>query len=117
MIATSSQLNIHLVLAPQDLRKSFNGLGAVVENELGDKLTDRALYIFTNKTRTRIKLLQFDGSGLWCAAKRLEQGNFSWPAASAPDQVVMRLTHQALQLILDGVQLRDGSLRPWYEKS
>jgi len=117
MIATTSQLKIHLVLTPQDLRKSFNGLGAVVESDLGHKLADGALYIFTNKTRTRIKLVQFDGSGLWCAVKRLEQGNFSWPTASAPDQTVINLTHQALQLILDGVQLRDGSLRPWYQKS
>lgn len=117
MISTSSQLKIHLILEPQDLRKSFNGLGAIVEADLGHKLTERALYIFTNKTRTRIKLLQFDGSGLWCAAKRLEQGSFSWPSASQPNQSVMQLTHQALQLILDGVQLRDGSMKPWYEKS
>lgn len=117
MIATSSQLKIYLILTPQDLRKSFNGLGAIVESDLGHKLADRALYIFTNKTRTRIKLLQFDGSGLWCAAKRLEEGNFSWPASSETNQTLMQLTHQALQLILDGVQLRDGSLRPWYEKS
>ena len=117
MIATSSQLKIYLVLAPQDLRKSFNGLGAIVESDPGHKLADRALYMFTNKTRSRIKLLQFDGSGLWCAAKRLEEGSFSWPAPGKPNQSLMQLTHQALQLILDGVQLRNGSLRPWYEKS
>lgn len=85
MIATSSQLKIHLILASQDLRKSFNGLGAIVESQLGHKLADSGFYIFTNKARTRIKLLQFDGSGLWCAAKRLEQGNFSWPTPTEPD--------------------------------
>ena len=115
MISTSSQLKIYLILAPQDLRKSFNGLGAIVETELDHQLTGRALYLFTNKTRTRLKLLQHDGTGLWCAAKRLEKGTFSWPDPNAPDQSHLQLTHQALQLILDGVQLRDGSLKPWYE--
>lgn len=115
MIATTNQLKIYLIIAPQDLRKSFNGLGALVESDHAHKLSDCALYLFTNKTRTRLKLLQFDGTGLWCAVKRLEQGNFSWPKASEDNQTLLSITHQALQLIIDGVQLRDGSLKPWYE--
>ena len=116
MFSFTSHLDIHLTLTPQDLRKSFNGLGAVVENDLGLKLSDGGLHLFTNKTRTRLKLLYFDGTGIWCSTKRLEQGTFSWPAPASPNQQYMDISPEALQLILDGVDLRNGTLRPWYQR-
>ena len=116
MFSFTSHLAIHLTLTPQDLRKSFNGLGAVVENDLGLKLSDGGLHLFTNKARTRLKLLYFDGTGIWCSTKRLEQGTFSWPVPASPNQQYMDISPEALQLILDGVDLRNGTLRPWYQR-
>ena len=114
MFSFTSHLKIYLTLEPQDLRKSFDGLGAIVENDLSLKLTDGGLHIFINKSRTRLKLLYFDGTGLWCSTKRLEQGVFSWPMPSEAGQHYLDLAPEALQLILDGVDLRNGTLRPWY---
>lgn len=116
MFSFTSHLAIHLTLTPQDLRKSFNGLGAVVENDLGLKLSDGGLHLFTNKARTRLKLLYFDGTGIWCSTKRLEQGTFSWPSPASSNQQYMDISPEALQLILDGVDLRNGTLRPWYQR-
>ena len=76
-----------------------------------------ALFVFTNKRRNRIKLLYFDGTGLWLATKRLEKGRFSWPAPSEPGQRRIKLHAEALQLLIDGVDLRGAAFKPWYERA
>jgi transposase len=115
MFQLHNKTKIVLSLEPQDLRKSFNGLEAVVINDHKTPLTDGAIHLFTNKAKTRLKILHSDGSGLWCGTKRLEQGTFSWPKPSQPNQTTLILSPQAFQLIIDGIDLRNGTLRPWYE--
>lgn len=56
-----------------------------------------------------------DGTGVWVLAKRLEQGRFSWPAPST-DRVKLALAPEALALLVVGVELKHGSLKPWYER-
>ena len=110
-------LKIYLALDPCDMRKSFNGLYDIVSSQLEtNRLTREALFVFCNKRRNRIKLLYFDGTGLWVAAKRLERGTFSWPKPSRSGQKKLNLSAEALQLVLDGVELRGATLRPWYER-
>ena len=110
-------LKIYLALDPCDMRKSFNGLYDIVSSQLDtSRLTREALFVFCNKRRNRIKLLYFDGTGLWVAAKRLERGTFSWPKPSRSGQKKLNLSAEALQLVLDGVELRGATLRPWYER-
>ena len=110
-------LKIHVALEACDMRKSFNGLYDIVCEQFDDKLLTReALFAFTNKRRNRVKLLYFDGTGLWVAAKRLEKGTFSWPSPSRSGQKKLKLDPQALQLILDGIDLNGATLRPWYER-
>jgi transposase len=83
---TSAALKVFLALDPCDMRKSFNGLHTLASDQLHAAPARDALFVFTNKRRNRIKLLYFDGTGLWVAAKRLEKGRFSWPAPSEPGQ-------------------------------
>ena len=59
-------------------------------------------------------MLCFDGTGCWVSVKRLEQGTFSWPTGS--DEEKLPLKPEALSLLLDGVDLRGPSLRPWYQR-
>lgn len=111
-------LKIFVALEPCDMRKSFNGLFALASGHLEyHRLECDTVFVFTNKRRNRIKLLYFDGTGLWVAAKRLEKGRFSWPAASQSGQRKIKLKSEALQLLLDGVDLRGASFKPWYERS
>lgn len=112
----SGALKIFLALEPQDMRKSFQGLSELAVEHLGEELRRESLFVFTNKRRTRIKLLYFDGTGIWVATKRLEAGTFSWPPASEPKQRKLKLSSEALQLLLDGVDLRGAKLRPWYSR-
>ena len=112
----SAALRIYIALEPQDMRKSFGGLSDLAMGHLKETLSKDALFVFTNRTRTRIKLLYFDGTGLWVATKRLEAGRFSWPSASEPDQKKINLSPEALQLLIDGVDMRGAQFKPWYER-
>jgi transposase len=116
MLSFTGAIKVYLCLEPADMRKSFNGLAALVEGHLKANPYDGALYLFTNKRRNRIKILFWDGTGLWVAAKRLEEGRFSWPSPSRKGQTRLSLTPEALALISDGVDLKGAKMRPWYER-
>ena len=114
MITFPNSLRILVAIEPCDMRKSFDGLSAIVVNQLNENATSGSLFLFTNKRRNRLKILYFDGSGLWVMVKRLEKGTFSWPR-SASDTKSVKLSATALAMLTDGIELRDGGTRPWYE--
>lgn len=116
MLSFSGALKIYLALEPADMRKSFNGLSALVMEQLKEDPYEGRLYLFTNKRRNRIKILFWDGTGLWVAAKRLEEGRFSWPKPSYAGQQKLSLAPEALAMLTDGVDLKGAKMRPWYER-
>ena len=69
-----------------------------------------------NRRHTRLKILCWDGTGLWLLTKRLEEGTFSRPKHLEPGVTKLRLSPQALAMLTDGVDLRGGKMRPWYER-
>jgi transposase len=80
------------------MRKSINGLAAAVES--GFKLNPfcEGMFVFCNRNRDRIKILEWDGDGFWLYFKRLERGRFRWPTLG--DNPVMTLTSDELNLLL-----------------
>ena len=89
---------------------------AAVTERLGEDPRHGALFVFSNRRHTRIKILYWDGTGLWVLSKRLERGTFSWPKQVEPEATKLKLTPQALALLTDGVDLRGAKLRPWYQR-
>lgn len=77
MIPVSPATRIFLAAGATDLRKSFDGLSDLVQNRFAQDPLSGHLFVFANRHRTRLKLLYWDGSGLWCCAKRLPRGCFS----------------------------------------
>ncbi len=73
MLSLSPATRIFIALEPVDLRQSFNGLQARVQSVLEQDPLSGHVFLFTNRHRNRLKLLLFDGSGLWICAKRLEK--------------------------------------------
>ena len=115
MLAFPAAIKIYVAIEPVDMRKQFNGLWAAAQERLGEDPKSGAVFCFINKDRTRLKLLYWDGTGVWVLAKRLEQGRFSWPAPSARSPK-LALAPEALALLVGGIELKHGSLKAWYER-
>lgn len=109
MLSLSSATRIFVALAPVDMRKSFNGLFAQVQTVLGQEPTSGHYFLFTNSRRNRLKILVFDGSGLWVCAKRLEKSTFAWPTGEGSSR---SLRPEELSLLIHGIE---GQPRPnWH---
>jgi len=117
MLNFTGSLKVYLATEPVDLRKSFTGLYALTVNHLKVDPQSGALFVFTNRRRNRVKILYWDGTGLWVMTKRLEKGTFSWPQGVKVKNGRLALQPEALALLLDGVDLKEGALRPWYQRS
>ena len=116
MLSFTGSLKVFVCLEAVDMRKGFEGLCAAVSDKLREPVQSGALFVFSNRRRTRLKILYFDGTGLWLMAKRLEQGTFCWPRAAEVGQAKLRLTPEAFALLTDGVDMHRARLRPWYER-
>lgn len=114
MLTFSGSLKIFIAVEPCDLRKGFQGLYAMATERLKEDPRQGALFVFINRDHDRLKILYFDGTGLWLMTKRLEQGTFSWPKAVEPGTAKLSIRPEALAMLTDGIDLKGAKLRPWY---
>ena len=103
MIAFTRAVRVWAYASPVDMRKSYEGLSAIVRNELRRDIMDGELYLFTNARRSRAKVLHFDGTGLGLYMKRLDKGLFAklWRTGG---QSVLPMTMSELALFIEGAQ-------------
>ncbi len=109
MLSLSTATRVFVALEPVDMRQSFNGLYTRVRSVLQEEPTSGHWFVFTNKRRNRLKILFWDGSGIWICAKRLEKGTFGWPGGEGRSQ---RLRPEELTLLLHGIE--EASRRKWH---
>ena len=104
MIGALGRVKVYAYCEPVDMRKGFEGLSALVAGVMGHDPLSGALFLFTNRRRTRAKVLHFDGTGLCLLAKRLEKGRFValWKVAKQP---TIPLKKTELELFLQGSHL------------
>lgn len=115
MFGLGPATKIYIAVEAVDMRKGFEGLYGLVRDHLGQDPLSGHLFLFTNRTRTRLKALVWDGSGLWVCAKRLEKGRFRWPEAQNIRSVTMRA--EELAMMVNGLDLKRVEQRNWYRKS
>lgn len=101
MFGLGPATKIYIAVGAVDMRKGFDGLYGLVRDRLGQDPLSGHLFLFSNRDRTRLKILVWDGSGLWVCAKRLEKGRFRWPAATEASSLVMR--PEQLAMLLNGL--------------
>lgn len=95
------------------MRKAYEGLSALVREQLGRDLLRGDLFLFVGRTRTRAKVLLFDGTGLCIFMKRLEKGHFAAPWERAKGDREIEMTMSELALLLEGAEpARDHAGRP-----
>jgi transposase len=86
---------------PTDMRKSFNGLLALVQRVFTEDPYSGNLFVFVNRRGNYVKILAWDRTGFSLFAKKLERGRFFFPS----DAVSQELTERSLRFILDGIPL------------
>ena len=108
---------IWLVVAPVDMRRGIDELSSVVQQALGHSPCAGSAFVFHNRSGNRLKVLLWDGNGVWLCQRRLHQGGFVWPKANeaslrqAQDRV-FSLTHAQWQWLMTGVDWRRLSADP-----
>jgi transposase len=92
---------VFVATKPADMRRSFDGLLALVRDFLGEDPMSGHLFVFRNRPGDRLKILWWDRDGLAIFYKRLEEGSFRFP--SAGDAPRLEMTSADLQLVLQGI--------------
>ena len=94
---------VYLACGATDMRKSINGLSAIVESSFKLNPYDEAAYVFCNRARDRVKILEWDGDGFWLYCKRLEKGHFRWVASG--EESTLSMTAEELNILLSGARI------------
>jgi len=116
MLSFPGSLKIFVALDACDMRAGANTLSALVTDKLKEEARCGALFVFTNKRRNLIKVLYWDGTGVWILTKRLEAGTFFWPRAAQEGQVKLSLNPEAFAMLTDGIDMHGARPRGWYER-
>ena len=109
MIGFTRRVRVFACAKPADMRKQYDGLYALVVSEMKADPLSGDLFLFTNRRRTRAKVLLWDGTGLCLYQKRLERGRFA-PLWRRSDEEMFEMTLSELALFLDGSTLA-GAIR------
>jgi transposase len=100
---TFDNKQVYLACGHTDMRKSINGLAAIVEGSFELDLFGTAIFVFCNRSRDRLKIIEWDGDGFWLYFKRLEKGRFRWPGSEESN--TMTLTDKELYLLLESPRI------------
>ena len=109
MLSLSPATRIFVALGPVDMRAGFNRLYTWVQSVLQEEPTSGHWFVFLNHRRNRLKILTYDGSGLWIFSKRLDRGTF---APLAGEGKSLRLRPEELTLLIHGIE--STSRRQWH---
>jgi len=115
MLTLPSAVRVYLAAGATDLRRSMDGLSALVREKLGLEPQSGHLFLFRNRRGDRLKILAWESSGFWLFYKRLEKGTFAWPAEDETGPFEMRAAD--LMVLLAGVDVSATRRRRWYEKA
>lgn len=105
---------LYLYIKSVDMRRSFDGLHAIVQSEFKLNILTGDMFLFLNKRRDRIKILWWDGDGMAIFMKRLEAGTYQLPSVTA-DQASLVIDRTQVELLLSGIELNSVKRRKRYQ--
>jgi len=115
MMHLPASVRVYLCLAPCDMRRSFDGLHALVTDTMQMDAFGGHLFVFSNRRRDRVKILYWDRDGFAVWAKRLEEGTYAMPFGNA-EQARREITAQELGALLSGIDLSRAKRRKRYRR-
>ena len=110
MLSESDARQVYLACDSTDLRKSIDGLAALVREGFDLDPFSPCLFVFCNRERDKIKILEWDRNGFWLYYRRLEKGRFRWPSGIGDS--TMAVTRRELRWLLDGLSLEQKKAHP-----
>jgi transposase len=117
MIPLGPATRVFVALEAVDMRKGYDGLYGLVAHHLGEDPRSGHLFVFTNSQRNRLKILYWDGTGLWVCGKRLEKGRFTWPSPQDAASGKVRLSAARLAMLLGGIDLGRAKGKAWLREN
>lgn len=114
MIHLPASVRVYLCTTPCDMRRSFDGLYALVNGAMQLNAFEGHLFVFSNRRRDRIKILYWDRDGFAIWAKRLEEGTYAIPFTDEAGERRQEITAQELGAILSGIDLSQANRRKRY---
>jgi transposase len=104
---------VYLACGPTDMRKSIDGLAAIVQVRFQLDPFSCNWFAFCNRDRDKLKILRWDNNGFWLYYRRLEKGRFKWPAANqSVSPNLCLVSRRQLQWLLDGLKLEQKAAHP-----
>lgn len=104
MLRLSEHTPVFLACGNTDMRKSINGLCAMVQNSFELDPFGKALFVFCNRQRNRLKILTWESNGFWLHFKRLERGHFKWPSAGESNTMTLTADELATLIQSPGIE-------------
>ncbi len=114
MIHLPASVRVYLCTAPCDMRRSFDGLHALVISAMQLDAFAGHLFVFANRRRDRVKILYWDRDGFAVWAKRLEEGTYAMPFAES-GEMRREISAQELGALLSGIDLSQAKRRKRYQ--
>ena len=102
MLKNLSADHIYIVCGHTDMRKSIDGLAAIIQQQFQLDLFSRSAFLFCGRRRDRLKVLLWEEDGFLLLYKRLENGKFTWPRN---EQEVRDLTHEQYIWLMQGLSV------------
>jgi transposase len=115
MLSIPSHVRVYVCTVPTDMRKSFDGLHALVRQVFKSDPLDGHLFLFRNRRGDRVKIMWWDRDGLAIFYKRLESGSYQLPAAN-DDSHGVEIDATDLTLLLTGVDINSAKRRKRYSR-
>lgn len=113
MIQITPQMRILVAVKPVDFRKGIDGLARLCRVELQADPFSGHMFIFSNRSKTAIKILVYDGQGFWICHKRLSTGRFKWwPDKESANSKILQ-AHELQALIWNGNPLGSDTAPMW----
>lgn len=116
MLSLPSNVKVYVAPGTTDMRKSFDALSGLVRTILEADPHSGHVFAFCGRRRDRVKLLFWDGTGLWLFSKRLARGTFAWPEPPASGARSVELRGDELAAILAGIDLSRTSWKRWWRE-
>jgi transposase len=111
MINDAGIERVYLACGSTDLRKSIDGLAVLVKEGFDLDPFTSCLFVFCNRQRDKLKILQWEHNGFWLHYRRLEKGKFQWPAKNNTGTVAT-ISRRELRWLLDGLSLHQRQAHP-----